>query len=139
MTTSGERAEQIGLLRALDRSRRPCGRERKPPREDPRKTHWPSSPRAARGPVVTTPGGSRGNPIDAFIAAGLRKRALYLRRRPIAHAGRASISSSHGLPPTPQQVEASWPTRGPTPTSARGGAAGVTPLRRALARHWLGP
>ena len=98
-------AGEIGLLRAwIDQGARMPGQEEKAAAV--KLEHWAFRPPAANKPEIK-PGGWGKNPVDIFIHARLKEKGL----GPSPRADRTSLIRRlrlvmHGLPPTPEEIEA---------------------------------
>ena len=91
-------------------------------------THWSLTPLARPTVPETRDSGWVRGPIDAFVRAKLAEKGL----APAPEADRRTLIRRVsfdliGLPPTPEEVDASSPTLGPTPTS--GWSIGCWPAR----------
>ena len=98
-------AGEIGLLRAwIDQgAKMPAQREKT---EAVQLDHWAFKPPAAKRPQIK-PGGWEQNPVDSFVQARLKESGLDTSPR----ADRTSLIRRlrlvmHGLPPTPEEIEA---------------------------------
>ena len=98
-------AGEIGLLRAwIDQGARMPGQEEKAAAV--KLDHWAFRPPAENKPEIK-PGGWGKNPVDIFIHARLKEKGL----GPSPRADRTSLIRRlrlvmHGLPPTPEEIEA---------------------------------